>query len=98
VRRRHEFATRATLGAGFSHLLLQLLIESSLFAVCGSELGIAIAYESLRLLLQVRPLQLPHPFSFAGVPIEEVTVLTFETDSGIWIGSEWPIIRPEPWI
>jgi ABC-type antimicrobial peptide transport system permease subunit len=56
VRRRHEFVTRATLGAGFSHLLLQLLIESSLFAVCGSELGIAIAYESLRLLLQVRAL------------------------------------------
>lgn len=59
VRRRHEFATRATLGAGFGHLLRQLLVESSLLAVCGSAAGIAIAYGSLRLLLQVRALQLP---------------------------------------
>jgi predicted permease len=59
VRRRREFATRATLGAGFGHLLRQLLVESAVLAVTGSAAGIALAYGALRLLLGVRALHLP---------------------------------------
>ena len=59
VRRRHEFATRATLGASFSHLLRQLLIESAILAFAGSAAGIALAYGALSLLLGVRALHLP---------------------------------------
>ena len=59
VRRRHEFATRATLGASFSHLLRQLLVESALLAFVGSAAGIALAYAALRLLLGARALHLP---------------------------------------
>jgi predicted permease len=59
VRRRREFATRATLGASFGHLLRQLLIESALLALAGSAVGIALAYGALRLLLGVRALHLP---------------------------------------
>ena len=59
VRRRREFATRATLGAGFGHLLRQLLVESALLAFAGSAAGIALAYAALRLLLGARVLHLP---------------------------------------
>jgi predicted permease len=59
VRRRREFATRATLGASFSHLLRQLLVESAILAFAGSAAGIALAYGTLRLLLGLRALHLP---------------------------------------
>ncbi len=59
VRRRREFATRATLGASFQHLLRQLLIESVLLAMAGSITGAVFGYGGLRLLLQARALQLP---------------------------------------
>lgn len=59
VRRRHEFATRATLGASFGHLLRQLLVESAILAFAGSAAGVALAYGALRLLLSVRALHLP---------------------------------------
>ncbi|HEY1808774.1 MAG TPA: ABC transporter permease, partial [Acidobacteriaceae bacterium] len=59
VRRRREFATRATLGASFGHLLRQLLVESAILALAGSAAGIALAYGALRLLLGVRALHLP---------------------------------------
>ncbi|HEY2002879.1 MAG TPA: ABC transporter permease, partial [Acidobacteriaceae bacterium] len=44
IRRRREFATRATLGARFTQLLRQLLLESAVLAVAGSVAGIVIAY------------------------------------------------------
>jgi predicted permease len=59
VRRRREFATRATLGAGFGHLLRQLLVESAILTLAGSAAGIALAYGALRLLLGARALHLP---------------------------------------
>lgn len=59
VRRRHEFATRATLGASFRQLLTQLLIESAVLGVLGSAAGIAIAYGAIRLLLRARAVHLP---------------------------------------
>jgi predicted permease len=59
VRRRREFATRATLGASFRQLLIQLLIESAVLAFAGSAAGVAIAYGAIRLLLQVRAVHLP---------------------------------------
>ena len=59
VRRRREFATRATLGASFRQLLIQLFIESAVLALAGSAAGIAIAYGAIRLLLQARAVHLP---------------------------------------
>ena len=59
IRRRREFATRATLGASLQQLLHQLLIESAVLALAGSVAGIAIAYGAIRLLLQARALHLP---------------------------------------
>ncbi len=59
VRRRREFAMRATLGAGFGQLLRQLLIESAVLALAGATAGIGLAYGALRLLLQAHALHVP---------------------------------------
>jgi predicted permease len=59
IRRRREFATRATLGASFRQLLAQLLVESAILALTGSAAGIAIAYSAIHLLLRARALHLP---------------------------------------
>jgi predicted permease len=59
IRRRREFATRATLGASLAQLLRQLLLESAVLSLAGSAAGIAIAYGAIRLLLQVRAVHLP---------------------------------------
>lgn len=59
VRRRQEFATRATLGASLGQLLRQLMLESAVLAAAGTALGIALAYAALRLLLTIRAAQMP---------------------------------------
>ena len=59
MRRRHEFATRATLGASLGQLLRQLLLESALLSIAGSAAGIALALGAVRLLQATRAVHLP---------------------------------------
>ncbi len=59
TRRRHELATRATLGASLRQLLGQLLIESGLLAVLGSLAGLGLASAVLHGVKQIAVLQLP---------------------------------------
>ncbi len=47
--RRKEYAVRASLGAGRSRLVQQLLIESGLLAFAGGALGIALSFGGIRL-------------------------------------------------
>jgi predicted permease len=82
IRRRREFATRATLGARFSQLLRQLLVESAVLAFAGAVAGIALAYGALRLLLQARALHLPrlaHASISPGVLAFVICVTTLVT-------------------
>ncbi len=82
VRRRREFATRVTLGAGFPQLLRQLLLESAVLAVAGSVAGIAIAYGAIHLLLRARALHLPrlaHATISPGVLAFVILVTTMVT-------------------
>jgi predicted permease len=82
IRRRREFATRATLGASFRQLLVQLLVESAVLAIAGSAAGIAIAYGAIRLLLQARALHLPrlaHAAISPGVLAFVILVTTIVT-------------------
>jgi predicted permease len=82
VRRRREFATRATLGARFGQLLRQLLIESAVLAFAGAAAGIALAYGALQLLLHARALRLPrlaHASISPGVLAFVILVTTLVT-------------------
>lgn len=59
--RRHEFALRSAVGASGLRIVRQLLTESLLLAVTGTALGIAIAYELLRLLVAWLPVHMFPP-------------------------------------
>jgi putative ABC transport system permease protein len=57
--RRNEFAVRVALGANPSHIVRQVLIESTVLACFAGALGIAIAFVLLRIFLGMVPDDLP---------------------------------------
>jgi len=57
--RQHELAIRAALGAGWSRILRELLVESFLLVAAGAILGLALAYEGLKILVAEGPANLP---------------------------------------
>ncbi len=57
--RRHELAIRAALGAGWSIIARELLVESVALGLAGGALGLAFAYGMLRMLVAIGPAGLP---------------------------------------
>jgi predicted permease len=57
--RTREMATRAALGAGRARLLRQMLVESLMLASLAGVAGVAIAWAMSRLLLGLKPANLP---------------------------------------
>jgi predicted permease len=57
--RRQELALRSALGAGWSRIAGELLLESVILGFLGSALGLALAYGSLRALVAIAPAGLP---------------------------------------
>lgn len=58
--RQKDMAIRAALGAGWTQMLRQRLIESLLLGLVGSLLGLAIAYWATKAMLTVNPVLVPH--------------------------------------
>jgi len=57
--RRQELAVRAALGASWSRIASDLLVESLVLGIMGSLLGLGIAWGALRLLVRLAPKGLP---------------------------------------
>jgi predicted permease len=71
--RSREFAIRASLGAGQSRLVRQLLTESVLLAIAGGALGLLFAFWGTKALLSRLPVNLPR----AGEIAMDARVLIF---------------------
>jgi len=57
--RQQELATRAALGAGWSRIARELLLESLVLGLAGGVLGLGVAYGALKLLIAIGPETLP---------------------------------------
>jgi predicted permease len=57
--RRREVAMRTALGAGRGHIIRQLLTESVMLAAAGAAAGVAAAWAGLRIVIALRPANLP---------------------------------------
>ena len=57
--RAREMATRAALGAGRGRLVRQMLVESLMLAGIAGAAGVAIAWATSRLLMELKPSELP---------------------------------------
>ena len=86
AQRRGEFALRATLGAGPSRMVRQILTESLLLAILGGVLGIGLAEFGVRALVALCPLELPRVDAIrlnGGALVFAIGVITF---TGITVG------------
>jgi predicted permease len=57
--RQHETAIRAALGAGWSDIARELLMESVALGLLGGALGLGLAYGAIRVLIAMAPAHLP---------------------------------------
>lgn len=71
--RRQELAIRSALGARWSRIAAELLVESVVLGLLGSVLGLGLAYGGLRILLAMAPKGLPR-LNEIGI---DATVLLF---------------------
>jgi predicted permease len=71
--RQRELAVRASIGAGRSRLVRQLLTESVVLAVAGAATGVLLAWVSLESLVAIVPLSLPR----SATPSLNLEVLAF---------------------
>jgi putative ABC transport system permease protein len=86
--RRQEFAIRAALGAGWTRLARQLLVESATLAAMGGLAGVALAYGGLRVLIAIGPANLPR---LSELSID-ATVLAFALAASLLSGLLFGVI------
>ena len=87
--RAREMATRAALGAGRARLVRQMLVESLMLAGVAGAAGVAIAWATSRLLMELKPANLPIALD---IPMDWRVVLFTAAiisgdRSGVWAGA-----------
>jgi predicted permease len=84
--RRQEFAIRAALGAGWSRIARELLVESLALGVLGGAMGLGLAYAGLRLLVTHGPSALPRVGEISIDSMSLAFALACSLGSGILFG------------
>jgi putative ABC transport system permease protein len=84
--RQQELAIRAALGAGWSRIARELLLESLLLGVMGGVIGLALAYGALRLLVAMGPATLPRLHEISIDPLVLAFALAVSLFSGLLFG------------
>jgi putative ABC transport system permease protein len=84
--RRREFSVRVALGAGRWRLARQILTESLVLALAGGVLGIGVAWQTLRIIIALRPPQLEHLDDVHIEPAVLLWTLAISVATGILFG------------
>jgi predicted permease len=84
--RQQELAVRAALGASWTRIARDLLLESVLLGLAGGVLGLGVAYGALQLLLYLKPANLPRLNEIAIDPPSMVFALGISLIAGLLFG------------
>jgi putative ABC transport system permease protein len=93
--RRNEFAVRVALGAKPSHIVRQVLIESTALACCAGVLGIGLAFVLLRTFLGLAPVDLPRlsHVRIDGIVLAFAFLVSLLTGVGFGVVPAWRASR-----
>jgi predicted permease len=84
--RQQELAIRAALGAGWSRIARELLLESVALGVAGGALGVGLAYAALRVLVSIGPANLPRLAEISIDPAVLLFTLAISLGAGLLFG------------
>jgi putative ABC transport system permease protein len=84
--RQQELAIRAALGAGWSRIARELLLESVSLGVAGGLLGVGLAYAALKLLVSIGPASLPRLAEISIDPVVLLFTLAISLVAGLLFG------------
>ncbi|MGH9666237.1 MAG: ABC transporter permease, partial [Bryobacteraceae bacterium] len=84
--RQQELAIRAALGAGWTRVARDLLLESLLLGVAGGALGLGLAYASLRFLIALGPTTIPRLHNISIDPLVLGFTLVISLFAGLLFG------------
>jgi predicted permease len=84
--RQQELAIRTALGAGWSRIAREMLLESVVLGVMGGVLGLAVAYGALRLLVALGPATLPRLGEITIDPLVLAFTLAISLLAGLLFG------------
>jgi putative ABC transport system permease protein len=95
--RRHEFGVRVALGAKRSHIVRQVLIESTVMACCGGVIGIALALAMLKTFVGLAPVDVPRlaHVQIDGIVLEFAFLVSLLTGVGFGVFPAWSASRSD---